>query len=759
MKESSRVLEHNDIFTLDKRSFRYEFTPEMIARHQFLSSQNQVTGTIPLTMETPKKPSSLSASVFSISELPSSPATPKTPIPASRPASASVSNGQSPKVAASPMGVTVVDSEISTSPKLSPKVVRIADNESLAGVTPFNIVGASSLGTSVVSSTDHHGECDKENICEASNVEVETVKASDNEPISSESAEVVCDAEVTEGTCASEPVFAAEATEDVCAPETVECAEVEMKDSAIEEATEVTDTVMEASTKAAEVAETVVDESNEIVDSVMEESTEIVVSEPVMEQATESEVVESAMEESSEAEVVNSAETIVSEPVMETSAESVMQHATESEVVESAMEEVTATAMDCENAQASEEVVEEHVPVATETTAIDMICESKVIESAEVSVSEEAVESTEACEMTEAVTEAETAELADEIMPSQYESVSHTFPERETFESVEMPLTQEHVYVHTESETVVALVEKDMESENTLPVESEKTTEVEAEVADTATPPMSTNSSFYHAYETSCSDANNSAPMESVEVSQVVFEQQNDTIEAPGPVVEAEPKEDIDAKEGETAVGNVVETPETTAESAIMPSAESEPTEAPEVAKPEVETTAEVTEPVETVEAPATEPSTESPVTEPAEDNLEVAIEAPEVENESFSVVIEGAEISSVEIESIGVVSKPASPKRGAEDQEVESSTPGPIRKSTRVHLTPAALESVKKQHGTQSESPLKVRSGLRSSSRQTRSTRAAAAAEPTSPKGRTQKRATESNDENENNLCLSDAN
>ena len=94
-----------------------------------------------------------------------------------------------------------------------------------------------------------------------------------------------------------------------------------------------------------------------------------------------------------------------------------------------------------------------------------------------------------------------------------------------------------------------------------------------------------------------------------------------------------------------------------------MPSAESEPTELLEVAKPEVETTAEVTEPVETVEAPATEPSTESPVTEPAEDNLEVAIEAPEVENESFSVVIEGAEISSVEIESIGVVSKPASPK------------------------------------------------------------------------------------------------
>ena len=106
-----------------------------------------------------------------------------------------------------------------------------------------------------------------------------------------------------------------------------------------------------------------------------------------------------------------------------------------------------------------------------------------------------------------------------------------------------MPLTQEHVYVHTESETVVALVEKDMESENTLPVESEKTTEVEAEVADTATPGQCRpiRHSITHT-ETSCSDANNSAPMESVESPKVVFEQQNDTIEAPGPVVEAEPK-------------------------------------------------------------------------------------------------------------------------------------------------------------------------------------------------------------------------
>ena len=100
--------------------------------------------------------------------------------------------------------------------------------------------------------------------------------------------------------------------------------------------------------------------------------------------------------------------------------------------------------------------------------------------------------------------------------------------------------------------------------------------------------------------------------------------------------------------------------------------------------------------------------------------------------------VVEGSEIASVEIEAIGVVSIPSSPKARAASASVEeSATPGPLRKSTRVHLTPAALESVKKQHG-QSDSPLKLRRGHARS---------------------TEESGSESENGNENNFMLSDLN
>ena len=204
-----------------------------------------------------------------------------------------------------------------------------------------------------------------------------------------------------------------------------------MKDSAIEETTEVTDTVMEASTKAAEVAETVVDEIQWIVDSVMEESTEIVVSEPVMEQATESEVVESAMEESSEP-VVNSAETMVSWTCYGNLCW--ICYATCYWIGSS---RIGYGRSHCYcyglwNAQALRRSCRGWLPqLLLETTAIDMICESKVIESAEVSASEEAAESTGLLlKWLKLLLRLELLRLADEIMPSQYESVSHTFPER-----------------------------------------------------------------------------------------------------------------------------------------------------------------------------------------------------------------------------------------------------------------------------------------------------------------------------------------
>ena len=164
-----KILNHNDIITIVERSFRYEYTAEMLARAQIAANQNFNGGSFPMITETPMKPSNLSGNVFSVSELPSSPATPKTPIIAQSRISTFSNNGitgvgslssndQSPKMAPSPMGSAIVDNEITTSPKLSPKVF-LMDREGLS-VTPFNSFGtggmgfASSLGNEVVSSTD-----------------------------------------------------------------------------------------------------------------------------------------------------------------------------------------------------------------------------------------------------------------------------------------------------------------------------------------------------------------------------------------------------------------------------------------------------------------------------------------------------------------------------------------------------------------------------------------------------------------------------
>lgn len=175
--EEIKILNHNDIITIVERSFRYEYTAEMLARAQIAANQNFNGGSFPMIIETPKKPSNLSGNVFSVSELPSSPATPKTPITVQGRISTFSnngvigggglsSNGQSPKMAPSPMGSAMVDNEITTSPKLSPKVF-LMEREGLS-VTPFNLFGtagmgiASSLGTEVVSSTDPDaGDSDK----------------------------------------------------------------------------------------------------------------------------------------------------------------------------------------------------------------------------------------------------------------------------------------------------------------------------------------------------------------------------------------------------------------------------------------------------------------------------------------------------------------------------------------------------------------------------------------------------------------------
>ena len=716
MKEPTRVLQHNDIFTLVERSFRYEFTPEMLARH--LLSQNYASGTIPLTMETPKKPSSLSGSVFSISEVPSSPATPKTPIPAARP-SVSFSNGQSP------LGSAVVDNEITTSPKLSPKVVKMVDSETLSSVTPFSIVGASSLGMNVISSTDHHVEFDKESICETGIFEAaDTDRKHD---LSLTDPEAVC----TESVCAESVDVEVAKTEIVI---------TEITESSIEAHGSVeAEIIAEANclqTEMAEITEPSTDVESSSNDSSIISTTdnditmsEEVIPDPADEieretaEMTEVQISCEATEmecETASYEAIGCTE-VVREAVESAQTCEITKDMDEIETVES-NESVETNEMIAEASESIEAVDKEVEPTEMVVDTVEVNTEAQDVESGEiVTDSTEAVH--EFCEATETAAEARLCEAEASVESA---VLVETIEEKETFESVEMPLTQEHnVHEYIESCTV-APVDTEMsaagpetdngkEGEVSPRVDAVKVEESANEaVVETTAPQYSITSSFVCSYESS---DNNS--MEGVEVSEVVVEHRDNEIEAPTTVGAAA---EIEApEEGESAI--MTAEPVEAAESETVEVAESEPVEAAES---------------ETAESKVYMPET---ISAEAAGNLEASIEPFDVEVEialDAGEVVEGSEIASVEIEAIGVVSIPSSPKARAASASVEeSSTPGPLRKSTRVHLTPAALESVKKQHG-QSDSPLKLRRGHARS---------------------TEESGSESENGNENNFMLSDLN
>jgi len=159
VNETCLTLQDGDVITIVERCFRYEFTPEMRARQSLYRQQVQANAASPgasatIVLETPRKFSGLGANVFSVSELKSSPvaynngSTPQTPVnaafasvndgnasstsksmtPLSKVATAQAANkfDHTPtKLAPSPLGSTVVDGEITASPRLSPKVTRL----------------------------------------------------------------------------------------------------------------------------------------------------------------------------------------------------------------------------------------------------------------------------------------------------------------------------------------------------------------------------------------------------------------------------------------------------------------------------------------------------------------------------------------------------------------------------------------------------------------------------------------------------------
>ncbi len=122
--ESSVVLADGDIITVVERTFRYECKP-------FESAIAAPVNSAPVSAaETPRKlaaPSSLSQNVFSVSELASSPHTPQNPSLARITSTEQTPTGSPQRVPPSPLGSAIVDSEISTSPKLSPRVRMAAE--------------------------------------------------------------------------------------------------------------------------------------------------------------------------------------------------------------------------------------------------------------------------------------------------------------------------------------------------------------------------------------------------------------------------------------------------------------------------------------------------------------------------------------------------------------------------------------------------------------------------------------------------------
>jgi hypothetical protein len=182
--EACLTLADGDMITVVERTFRYE------CRETETEAETS-TAAVASMGETPKKltPSSLlSQNVFSVSELASSPHTPQNPSLV-RIASTEQTPLDSPqRIAPSPLGSAIVDSEISTSPKLSPRVRMPAEEGSGSGKEGRE---SSLLASECVTSTDYENpfvfkEVESESVVvEGAVVEEALVEGEDNvvEPI------------------------------------------------------------------------------------------------------------------------------------------------------------------------------------------------------------------------------------------------------------------------------------------------------------------------------------------------------------------------------------------------------------------------------------------------------------------------------------------------------------------------------------------------------------------------------------------------
>ena len=798
MKETSRILEHNDILTLVERSFRYEYTPEMLARVQIACNGNNSSpsGTISLSMETPKKPSSLSASVFSISELPSSPATPKTPSLVSRASSAS--NGQSPIVSGI-SAASFVDNEITTSPKLSPKVFKMDADLLIGSVPPFNIVGASSLGMSVVSSTDHKEfEFDKDNIIVEENVNANLVtyksgpKKEDANIDTFESVPVEAKEEVVDVDAVFESV---EPVEEVV-NNAVEI--VEEDNTVIERVEEVANTVVIEPLEATEVVfDDAITGSNEktteIENRLVATSADVAPESEYFKAAftfTLSEELPSA--EMSELSALNesiiqgdqkeinvetvSEDVAVNEAICDETAESssmvvedvVMEEASKSEIVfehvvtNEATHEVASESFDNILTESAGEIVAESVSAHE---AVESIQQGDDSMEAEVICDENVpVDANMECETTETVVEEgvlDDSQIAEMDCKETIEGVEgveavQALPEvaREavnvSVEVIQCVQDTEMILESADCETKESVIETFAGTDDTV-IESKSEYESESEFGVLAESSV---------IEAKCIEPVVEAPVES-ELMSTEITADNELIENINVVVVGEfssmsssefvSEEIIEQQKGESAeiIEEIKNTSRTVAES-IEESLES--TNGHEVVEPSIELGSEAICSTEATENTRVENEDYAvPVVELEREELHEQEE--EEDKNEFEIIVEadGAneEIASVEIESsAGTESKPASPKRPADYEDMRPSTP--LRKSTRVHVTPSALESVvKNQKSPQSVS----KRGLRSTGgRLTRSRviEESTVAPSASPKSRSQKRKQHSEEQSE---------
>jgi hypothetical protein len=733
MSDDSRILEHNDIITLVERSFRYEFTPEMLARSQLANHSASMTacstGSISLASETPKKPSTLSGSVFSVSELPSSPSTPKTPVPAMR---TTLSNGQSPQVQtsssslahSSPIGSAIVDSEITTSPKLSPKVRKI-DCDSLS-VTPFNLVGASSLGMSVISSTDDAEHADKENNLALHQVS-ESKTFDENTPVEQhESAETT----LIEQTEAATDNVSIDQVENVTVEQVENVAIEQVESISFEKTTEYV-TVEQVENTAVEQTENVSIEQTENVpieqaDNLSIEKTEnvsIEQTENILVEQSESTLIEQAENfpiesvenvtveqveniaiEQAEKIAIEHAETITLEQTEATAIEPIENVSIEQTKDDTIELEDTNAAVDSDSTDKSESGIDgvvlesefiQPVPFVASESAdatvetlfeenepvkpIEQVSSNGVMESDVyvVKSSESFVQAYEDSEVHDVAMEVESAVATIEEVQA---SAMEEFVDQSdcTLSTEEVPTECAPEESVPETEIIPVEVENTVCETETIPVECEANVVCETDVVNTTVEPESLIESSDNLPVEAvnvCESDNLPVEAESVCKSELVVEQ----VEAES-VCESEnlPVEAV----------NVCESENLPVEAEIVPQTESLCD--PENTQVEQQVVNEKSEIAPMTESEQVQSSDLAPLNTDSADNLQ--------ENDDVN---DGCEVASVEIESVETLSNPsASPKRKSTetDSSVESGTPGPSRKSTRVHLTPAALESVKKQ-------------------------------------------------------------